>query len=67
MKREIVRAEFNDPKLTGLAAMQWFADQEGRELVNHANGTFGFVDGINIYKPLMTKTGWKIIIVDSDF
>jgi hypothetical protein len=55
-----VVAEFNNPKLTGVGAMEWYAAQEGRELIDLGDGTYHFVDGVYIYKPVMVKAGWQI-------
>lgn len=59
-------AEFHDPKLTGIGAIDRYAEQEGREVdVEASDGTFSFVDGVKTYRPVMIPngSGWRIIVV----
>lgn len=64
-----VVAEFNNPKMTGMDAMNKFAEQQGREIDQSSTlpiGHFRFVDGVKTYAALMFSGGWRIVVV-SDF
>jgi hypothetical protein len=60
-------AHYHDPKLTGVGAMERYAQQEGRlidvDSIRDGDGTFRFADGIKVYKPVMVANGWKIVVV----
>lgn len=60
---ERIVAEYPNCKLTGEAAMKYFAMQEGRELERLEDGAFRFVDGVKTYKPVMVAKGWRIVCV----
>lgn len=60
-------AEYHDPKLTGIGAMERFAQQEGRliniDSIRAGDGTFRFEDGVKTYKPELMHDGWRIVVV----
>lgn len=60
-------AEFFDTKLTGVGAMERYAQQEGRlidiDSLRPCDGTFRFSDGVKKYKPVMFGGGWRIVVV----
>lgn len=64
---ERVVAEFFSRQMTGQQVLEQYAIQEGRlidlDSLRHGDGTFRFNDGIKTYKPVMMKTGWKIVCV----
>lgn len=55
-------AEYRDPKLTGEGAMQRFSREHNRDIERLEDGEFQFVDGLNIYKPVMVAGGWNIVV-----
>lgn len=55
--------EYHDPRLTGEGAIERFAAQEGREVERLPDGDFRFADGVKTYRPVMSATGWKIVVV----
>jgi hypothetical protein len=56
-------AEYPNCKLTGEAAMEYYAMQEGRTIESLGDGTYRFVDGVKTYKPVMVAKGWRIVCV----
>lgn len=64
---ERIVAEFFDRKLTGVGAMERFAQQEGRliniDSIRAGDVTFRFEDGVKTYKPVLMHYGWQIVVV----
>jgi hypothetical protein len=38
-------AEYSDRKLTGVGAIERFAEEQGRVIIDLGNGTWKFIDG----------------------
>lgn len=60
---ERIVAEYPNCKLTGEAAMEYYAMQEQRTIKSLGDGTYRFTDGFKIYKPIMVAKGWRIVCV----
>lgn len=59
-------AEFHDQTLTGVGAMERFAREAGRSFASmtRRGDLWQFEDGVNVYKAVMVKGGWRILEIE---